>query len=118
METIRKLGWVESLCALNFFTFLLIWWFDGGLYKGSEGVVFAIDITTFIPWLVTAVPAVVASVYGLLRLHDVYGHDERTRRLVVCSICLFANAALLAVMIVPNGAFTFHLTNLYFAPKS
>lgn len=113
MEFIRKLGIIESLCALNFVSFLAIWYLDGGLLLHTpHGLVFDIDITTFGFWLVTAIPAVIASIYGLLHADHLYS-DDKTKRLVVCSICLFANVVLVAAMIVPNSLFTFQLTNLY-----
>src|ERR1700752_4965569 len=100
MQYIRQLGLIESLCLLNFLTFLAIWFFDGGLFNSPHGLVYSIDLTLFIPWLLTAIPAIAASVYGLLHLADVHSHDDRTKRLVVCLICLVANAALIAVMTV------------------
>jgi 4-amino-4-deoxy-L-arabinose transferase-like glycosyltransferase len=112
MEFIRKLGVVESIVALNFLSFLAIWYLDGGLYNSKQGLVFAVDVMTFVPWLVTAIPAIAVSIYGLLNMDHLYA-DDRTKRLAVCSICLVANAVFIGAMTIPNSLFIFQITNLY-----
>ncbi|MDB5183886.1 MAG: hypothetical protein JWO07_567 [Candidatus Saccharibacteria bacterium] len=113
MEFIRKLGIVESICALNFLSFLAIWWLDGGLYNSRHGLIFDIDITTFIFWLVTAIPALIASVYGLLHMSHL-DRDDRQKRLMICSICIVTNVVLIAAMTVPNSIYSFQIINHYF----
>jgi len=113
MDFIRRIGIIEAICAVNFLAFVFIDLFAFGIYNSSSGVVFSVDLIGFIPWIITAIPALIAAVYGLLNARTVYSYDDRMKRIVVCAICIVANVVLIGAMTVPNSAYTFKLSNLY-----